>query len=69
MKKHTACFVVGFIIIFFSTPLGYISTNTLGRIKGNLASEYIILLNGFIYSFLLIGALIFILGLIDKIKK
>jgi hypothetical protein len=68
MKKYSIHFIASFIIIILSTPAGYICTNILGDIKGNLASEYIPLLNGFIYSFMLVGILIFSIGFVNKIK-
>lgn len=65
MGKQMKCIIIGFIVILLSTPLGYKSTNILNQIKGNLSGEYIILLNGFIHSFMLVGLLIFSIGLLD----
>lgn len=67
MKKQMKYFLSGFIVILLSTPLGYKSTNILGSIKGNLSGEYNSLLNGFIHSYIVIGVLIFIIGLVDVI--
>lgn len=62
-------FILGILLILISSPLGYISINIL-YINTNLTGEFQPLLNGFIHSFMIIGVLIFILGLIDKkIKK
>lgn len=62
-------FLSAIIIILISTPLGYTSTNILGRIRGNLSGEYITLLSGFIHSFMLIGVLIFCIGLVNVVTS
>lgn len=62
-------FILGIVVILISSPLGYISINTLYA-NTNLTGEFEPLLNGFVHSFMIIGVLIFILGLIDyTIKK
>lgn len=66
MFKQLKYLMVASIMIILSTPLGRIAVNTVYYNK-NLASEYITILNGFIHSFMLIGILIFILGLVDTI--
>lgn len=63
MKKHIKYFVPAIILILFSSPLGYIMLNIVYANK-NLSGEFNCLLNGFIHSFMLIGALIFSVGLI-----
>lgn len=62
MKNQTKYFLLGIIIILFSTPLGYIMLNIIYANK-NLIGEYNGLLNGFIQSFMIIGSLIFTIGL------
>lgn len=68
MKKQMKYFVLGIIIIFFSTPLSYWAMD-LFYLNKNLTSEFIALLNGFMYSFMLIGTLIFSIGLFSLFKK
>lgn len=51
-------------MIALSTPLARKSLQLLYS-KTNLVSEYIPMLNGFVHSYMLIGILIFIIGLID----
>ena len=65
MKKQVGYFILGIVIILISTPFAYKIVNMLYQ---NLAEEYTTILNGFIYSFMLIGLLIFILGLTTYIK-
>lgn len=67
MKKQVAYFILGIIIILVSTPLAYKSVSLLYK-NQNLAEEYIPILNGFIYSFILVGILIFAIGLTVFIK-
>jgi hypothetical protein len=64
MKKQIKYFLIAFIIILLSTPLGYRAVNLVYYNK-NLVGEYVPILNGFIHSFMLIGILVFIIGLID----
>lgn len=64
MKKQIIYFLLSFITILLSTPLGYKAINTVYRNR-NLSGEYITILNGFIYSFMLIGLLLFIMGLVE----
>lgn len=68
MKKQIKYFVCAFIIILLSTPLGYKAVNVIYYNK-NLAGEYIPILNGFIHSFMLIGILVFVMGLIDMLSN
>ena len=67
MKKQIIYFLLAFIIILISTPLGYKTVNIV-YYNRNLSGEYITILNGFIHSFMLIGVLIFIRGLME-LKK
>lgn len=69
IKEQIKYFLVGFIIIILSTPLGYASVNFLGSLYGNLAGEYVPLLNGFIYSYMLIGVLVFSLGIVNMLAS
>ncbi|WP_434794549.1 hypothetical protein TPDSL_15970 [Terrisporobacter petrolearius] len=62
MKNQIKYFLSGIIIILFSSPLGYAMLDIIYANK-NLAGEFNGLLNGFIHSFMLIGVLIFTIGL------
>jgi hypothetical protein len=63
MKNQIKYFLVGIIIVLLSSPLGYFMINTIYS-NQNLAGGYTTLLNGFIHSFMVIGILIFGVGLI-----
>ncbi|WP_042346426.1 hypothetical protein [Bacillus massiliigorillae] len=67
MKTQAPYFIIGIIIILTSTPLAYKSVDILYR-NQNLSGEYIPILNGIIHSFMLIGLLIFSLGIFNLIK-
>lgn len=68
MKKQAIIyFTLGFIIILISTPLGYNLVNIVYQNK-NLTGEYIPILNGFIHSLMLIGILVFSIGIVTFIK-
>lgn len=62
MKNQIKYFLSGIIIILFSSPLGYTMLDIIYANK-NLVGEFNSLLNGFIHSFMLIGVLIFTIGL------
>jgi len=62
MKNQIKYFLSGIIIILFSSPLGYAMLGIIYANK-NLVGEFNSLLNGFIHSFMLIGVLIFTIGL------
>ena len=64
LKHYIWYFSLVAIVVYLSTPLAYISVNILYTNK-NLTEEYIPILNGFIHSFMLIGALIFSVGLFN----
>jgi hypothetical protein len=64
MKKQLKYFLLGIIILLFSSPMGYFMINTIYANK-NLVGEYTTLLNGFIQSIEIIGALIFSIGLVN----
>lgn len=64
MKNQIKYYLVGIIIIILSSPLGYTTLNIIYANK-NLTGEFEPLLNGFIYSYMLIGVLIFSIGLIN----
>ncbi len=72
MKNQSKYFLIGIITLLLSTPLGYFIVNTIYA-NQNLASEYNVMLSGFIHSFMLVGVLIFVIGLlsmfIEKDKK
>ena len=64
MKNQLKYFLSGIITILFSSPIGYFMINTIYSNK-NLSNEYTTLLNGFIYSVMTIGILLFSIGLIN----
>ena len=64
MKNQTKYFLIGIITLLLSTPLGYFVVNKIYASK-NLASEYNVILNGLIHSFMLVGILVFIIGLVS----
>lgn len=64
MKKQMKYFLLAFIIILLSTPLGY-RTIKIVYYNKNLSGEFVSILNGFIHSYMLIGILVFCLGVID----
>ncbi len=53
MKNQVKYFLLGIVTILFSSPLGYTVFNIIYGNK-NLVGEFNSLLNGFIYSFMLI---------------
>lgn len=67
MRKQINYFLTGILISFLSTPLARISV-MIWYANKNLAGEYEPILNGFIHSFMLIGALIFSIGLVHLLK-
>lgn len=68
MKKQIIYLMLSLITILLSTPLGYKAINTVYRNR-NLSGEYITILNGFIHSFMLIGVLLFIMGLVEVLSN
>ncbi len=68
MVKRIFLFVLGIIIIQFSASLGYLTLNFVYMNK-NLTSEFPLLLNGYMYSYMLIGFLIFAIGILDWILE
>lgn len=68
MKRQMKYFLLAFIIILSSTPLGRKAVNIMYYNK-NLTGEYVPILNGFIHSFMLIGILVFSIGLIDPLAN
>ena len=63
MKDKVKYYIIGIVIILLSSPLGYMTVNIIFGNK-NLAREFEVLLNGFIHSYMLIGILIFSIGII-----
>lgn len=63
MKKQIKYFLSSIIIILLSTPLAYESIRIIYRNR-NLTGEFIPMLNGFIYSYMLVGIVLFGLGLV-----
>lgn len=68
MIKQVKYFLIGLVIILISTPLGYKAVSIV-YFNRNLTGEYVPILNGFIHSFMLIGALIFSMGLVNFLKE
>lgn len=68
MKDQIKYYLVGIIILILSSPLGYITLNIIYANK-NLTGEFESLLNGFIHSYMLIGVLVFSIGLINLFKE
>lgn len=67
MKKQIGYFFLGTLIIFLSTPWARI-TIRMWYANRNLTGEYELVLNGFLHSFMLIGVLIFCIGLVNLLK-
>lgn len=67
MRKQVKYFLIGLFIILISTPLGYKAVSIV-YFNRNLTGEYVPILNGFIHSFMLIGTLIFSMGLVNLLK-
>ncbi|NFL43672.1 glycosyl transferase [Clostridium botulinum] len=59
---------VGLLIILFSSVLGVISLNVYSLFSNNLGSEFKTILTGFINSYMLIGLILSIIGLIEIFK-
>ncbi|MGG3887567.1 glycosyl transferase [Metabacillus fastidiosus] len=68
MKKQAVYLIVGLIIILVSTPLAFKLVNIFYQDIGAM-DEYLTVLNGFIYSLMLIGFLIFTIGIVSFIKN
>ena len=64
MKNQIKNYLAGIIILILSSPLGYTTLNIIYANK-NLTGEFEPLLNGFIHSYMLIGVLVFSIGLIN----
>ncbi|MGE7921277.1 glycosyl transferase [Viridibacillus sp. NPDC093762] len=67
MKNQVWHFILGLIVIILSTPLGYFSIKVVYS-NENLTGEYVPILNGFIHSFMLVGTLIFSVGLLNILR-
>lgn len=68
MKKQVTYFTLGIIIILISTPLAYQLVDIVYQ-NQNLTGEYVPILNGFIHSLMLVGALIFIIGIASFVRN
>lgn len=68
LKKQLPFFILGILLILTSVPLGYKSVEVVYR-NQNLTGEYIPILNGFIHSFMLIGLLVFSLGIFGLMRQ
>ena len=67
-KQAVTYFTLGIIILLISTPLGYSLVNIVYRNR-NLTGEYVPILNGFIHSLMLIGILVFSIGIVTFVKS
>lgn len=63
MKGIMKYYLLGFLMILFSVPLGRSSLHLIYSNK-NLIGEYSIMLEGYIHSYMLIGILLVIVGLL-----
>ena len=63
MKNQIKYYLIGITILILSSPLGYTTLNIIYANR-NLTGEFEALLNGFIHSYMLIGVLVFSIGLI-----
>ncbi|WP_088044692.1 glycosyl transferase [Bacillus sp. EAC] len=68
MGNQMKFFLLGILFVLMSTPLGYITVNMF-YYNNKQSSDYIHLLNGFIHSYMLIGALIFSIGLLHTLRN
>lgn len=68
VKDQFKYFLLGFVLIFFSSPLGLTTLNII-YINRNLTSEFTVLLNGFINSYVVIGIMLCLLGLVKMLIK
>lgn len=64
MKRQMKYFLSAIIIIILSTPLAYTSIRVV-YFNRNLTGEFDLILNGFIHSYMVVGILVFGMGLID----
>lgn len=62
-KRAKTYFILGILIILVSSPLGYSLVNIVYA-NVNLTGEFEPILNGFIHSLMLIGILVFSIGVI-----
>lgn len=67
MKNYIWYFILGLLLVLVSTPLSYSAVGVIYADR-NLTGEYVPILNGFIHSLMLIGTLIFSIGLIKLIR-
>jgi hypothetical protein len=68
MNKQIFFYILGIIIVLISTPLARKLVGVVYRYR-NLADEYIPILSGFIHSLIVVGILIFSIGLAISIKN
>jgi hypothetical protein len=70
MKKQAVYLISGIIIILASTPLAHKLVDVFRTYQDVMVIEdYITVLNGFIHSLLLVGFLIFTIGMVSFIKN
>ncbi|MFD2046394.1 glycosyl transferase [Ornithinibacillus salinisoli] len=66
-RRSITYFILGILILLVSSPSGHSLVNIVYR-NTNLTGEYVPILNGFIHSLMLIGILVFSVGIITYIK-
>ena len=62
MKSQIKYYLIGIITLILSSPLGYLTLKLI-FINKNLTGMFEILLKGFIHSYMLVGILVFSIGL------
>ncbi|MEA3320958.1 MAG: glycosyl transferase [Bacillota bacterium] len=67
-KQPMFFYILGTIILVVSSPLGYSLVNIVYR-NQNLTGEFVPLLNGFIHSLMIIGILVFSIGVVTLLKE
>ncbi|WP_047985836.1 hypothetical protein [Ornithinibacillus californiensis] len=66
-RRAITYYILGILILLVSTPLGHSLVNIV-YLNKNLTGVYVPILNGFIHSLMLIGILVFSIGIITYIK-
>ena len=65
MKNQNKYFLVSILTLLLSTPVGRFVASAISFNQGLYQGEYNILLKGCIHSFMIIGVLVFIAGLVS----
>lgn len=67
-RRAIIYYILGILILLFSSPLGHSLVNIVYP-NENLTGLYLPILNGFIHSLMLIGILVFSIGIITYLKE